>query len=369
MSYCNDYTSRKFSILSTFATIAVVIIHSNTLETYRESALAFGIGNAIAFLQHWAVPFFFMTSGFFFDRAFVDKSIVKTYSPFVVKKIRSLGIPYLLWGSVIGFLLMTPLKMIVNHQQGVPLYSGTIFSVEGTWNIIDSVIGISGYNFVGALWYVRVLLIAFLIAPIWIGLRKLSRWLMPLVGFGLILVFSAVSGGGGEECGEKFGEFYLQVSSFGWILLGMAVSAFRLEELKVPRGIIISAAFLWVIMSAIVIVNRFELAPWNSVLCIWFRIAPIFLIIVWWGLSDCAIAMFPEKLPEWFNYRFWIYCMHHPITAWVGGIVYAVVGHGISGRIIVQCVQAPMTILGCVVAAALVKRLAPKTFAVLCGGR
>lgn len=367
--YCSIYVSRKIAVLSTLATIAVAIIHSNSLERYYESRLVFSIGNVIAFLQHWAVPFFFMVSGFFFDRAFAEKPIIKSYYPFLLKKLRSLGLPYLLWGSVIGFLLMTPLKMIVNHQQGVAVLSGTIFAEHGVLNIADRVLGVSGGNFVGALWYIRVLLVAFLTSPIWVGLRKISKWLLPISGFGLILCFSAVSGGGGEERGEKFGFFCLQVSSFGWILLGMAVSAFKLEELKIPRNVATCAALLWVIMSAIVIVNRFELAPWNSALRIWFRIAPIFLIIAWWRGGDCVIARLPEKLPVWFSYRFWIYCMHHPITAWVGGVVYAVVGHGLPGKIVVQCVQAPITLFACIYAAVVVKKHWPKAFAVLCGGR
>lgn len=369
MSYCNSKTSRKIAVLTTLATIAVVIIHSNSLESYRESAWLFGIGNGIAFLQHWAVPFFFMVSGFFFDRAFDDGPLIGGYSSFLFKKLRTLGMPYLLWGSVIGFLLMTPLKIIVNQQQGAELLSGTIFATHGVWNVVDHVVGISGGNFVGALWYVRVLLIAFLMTPVWIGLRRVSRWLLPMVGIGLILGFSAVSGGGGEESGEKFGAFYLPVSSFGWILLGMAVSAFKLEEVKVPRCAVLCAAFLWTIMTVVVVINRFEIAPWNGVLCIWFRIAPLFLIVAWWGGVDGAIARLPEKLPEWFSYRFWIYCMHHPITAWVGGIVYAVVGHGLSGRIIVQFLQAPLTLLICICAAVVVKKLCPKVFKVLCGGR
>lgn len=100
MSYCNSKTSRKIAVLTTLATIAVVIIHSNSLESYRESAWLFGIGNGIAFLQHWAVPFFFMVSGFFFDRAFDDGPLIGGYSSFLFKKLRTLGMPYLLWGSV-----------------------------------------------------------------------------------------------------------------------------------------------------------------------------------------------------------------------------------------------------------------------------
>lgn len=64
MKYCSETTSRKIAVLTTLATVAVVIVHSNSLESIRTPSWAFWAGNAIAFLQHWAVPFFFMVSGF-----------------------------------------------------------------------------------------------------------------------------------------------------------------------------------------------------------------------------------------------------------------------------------------------------------------
>ena len=56
--YCSEGHSKRIKVLSLLATIAVVIIHSNSLEDIRNNALAWWIGNVVAVLQYWAVPFF-----------------------------------------------------------------------------------------------------------------------------------------------------------------------------------------------------------------------------------------------------------------------------------------------------------------------
>lgn len=259
-------------------------------------------------------------------------------------------------GSVFGFLTMTPVKMYVNHQHGDAILLGTVFSVPTIWGVIDWVIGVTrGSNFVGALWYVRLLLIVFLTAPLWLGLRKISRWVVLLVGFGLIFWLVSVSGRG-----EKIFGFSISVGEIGWILLGMAVSAFHQEETRIPKWAVAFSGIVWLVFSAFVIQNRLVDAAWNPCLQVWSRIAPLFLIVVWWGGYDVVPRVLPEILPEFFQWRFWVYCMHHPMTDWFGGIVYAVVGHDLVGRCILQIVLAPIVLGVCLFAAYLTKRFTPK---------
>ena len=370
MSYCSDYVSRKISVLSTIATVAVVIIHSNSLERFRDNRIAFVVGNAIAFLQHWAVPFFFMVSGFFFDRFWEGRSLRLSYFSFLKRKAFSIGLPYVFWGSVFGFFLMMPLKMIVNHQHGLVAWNSTIFDESSWWNVVNQTLGLGAVsNFVGAMWYLRALLLIFLAAPLWVCVRRISRLFMLVMGFALILSFSTITSGGGESIGEVWLGVHLNVASLGWFSLGTTISAFRLEEVKIPRGVIAFSALSWASASGCVIVNRLVQAEWSMMLCVWFRIAPLFLIVGWWGAVDylpsCAII----KYSKWIGMRFWIYCMHHPVSSWVGGCVYTVVGHELSGRVWLQCLQAPITLLVCYGSAIWVEKRAPRFFALLCGGR
>ena len=369
MKYCSEYVSRKIAVLSTVATIAVVVIHSNSLEDVRNPSWAFWVGRWISSLQHWAVPFFFMVSGFFFDRFFDGKPMLASLGGFLKRKFRSLAVPYVLWGGVFGFLTMTPLKMLVNRQHGDAILSGTIFSANGIFETIDRVVGLTGGNFVGALWYVRLLLIVFLTAPLWLCARRASKWLVVVVGVLLILCFSAVAGGGGDPDGERIGRFCIEFGGIGWLLLGMAASAFKVEEVRITKISVIASGLIWLAMMFLVIQSRFAEAPLNCWLKEWFRLSPLFLVIVWWGGYDIIPRILPEKLPDWFKVRFWVYCMHHPVTAWVGAAVHAVFGHAMCGRIAFQLLVAPLTIAACFASALIIRMSMPRLFAVMNGGR
>ena len=369
MKYCSETVSRKIAVLSAIATVAVVIIHSNSLENIRDCVFMFWIGRTIAYLQHWAVPFFFMVSGFFFDRYFTEKSFWAHFPNFLFRKVKSLAVPYVLWGSVFGFITMTPLRIYVNHQHGDSLLAGTIFASNSAWDVIDKVLGISACNFVEALWYVRLLIIVYMTAPIWIGLRKLSKFMLLLIGLTLVLGFSAVASEAADPEIVTIGGCFISVGGIGWMLLGMSVSAFKVEEIRLPTFLFFCSLLVWVAVSAIIINNRLHLGTWYPWMQEWYRIAPIFLILFWWGAYDFVPQLLPEKLPEWFGFRFWTYCMHHPVTAWVGGVVYAVFGHGMCGRVAFQLLVAPITIALCLGMGMLIKRNFIVAFRTLNGGR
>ena len=97
MKYCTDSVSRKLRILSFLATVSVVVIHTNYLERCVEGSVAWWVGNVIAYMQRWAVPFFFVVSGFFMEREFRDQEALSYLKTFFSKKSKSIIIPYLLW--------------------------------------------------------------------------------------------------------------------------------------------------------------------------------------------------------------------------------------------------------------------------------
>lgn len=369
MKYCSDTVSRKISVLSTIATVAVVIIHSNELANVRNPSWAFWVGRGIAYLQEWAVPFFFVVSGFFFDRFFCGKLFWSTFPSFLKRKLRSLFIPYVLWGGVYGFILMTPLTMSVNWQHGEPLLAHTIFAAHSIWNVIDRFAGITGGNFVQALWYVKVLLIVFVTAPFWVGIRKLSRWLILATGLFLVLNFSAVSFAGGDYGFSNVCGVHVHFGGIGWVMFGMAASAFRVEGMRIPKSFVTASGVLYLVMTCIVIVNRFHLAPWDGGLRVWFRIAPLFLIATWWGCYDYAPRLLPDKLPTCFSMNFWTYCMHHPITGYSSALFHALFGRSLLSACIYQVFGWILVLTVCLLCGFLVKRISPSAFAVMTGGR
>ena len=142
MKYCSDFTSRKIRILSFLATISVVIIHTNALEGNREVAAAWWIGNLIGYAQRWAVPFFFVVSGFFLHRVFECQQHVIA-ATFLKKRVKTLLIPYLFWGAIYGTVTMTPLLygVAVAHQESSPL-SHTVFT-GSIWHVVNHIVGIT----------------------------------------------------------------------------------------------------------------------------------------------------------------------------------------------------------------------------------
>lgn len=118
MSYCTEEISRKLRIISFIATIGVVIIHTNHLERLVGTPFAWWVGNIIGYLNRWAVPYFFVISGFFFERAFQGQKILPYWGSFLQKKKYALFVPYLLWGIVYGLPVMSALQVGVALQHG-----------------------------------------------------------------------------------------------------------------------------------------------------------------------------------------------------------------------------------------------------------
>lgn len=115
-SYTSADASLKIRVMAFLGAVAVVVIHSNSLESITDPLWAGRVGNWIGYLQRWAVPFFFMVSGFFFDRGYA--SVARGTKDFYRTKFKSLVVPYCLWGAVYGALMMTPILMWVNHAKG-----------------------------------------------------------------------------------------------------------------------------------------------------------------------------------------------------------------------------------------------------------
>lgn len=64
-SYVSAELSYKIRILSFLAAVAVVIIHSSSLESMTDPMWAGRLGNWIGYLQRWAVPYFFIITDSF----------------------------------------------------------------------------------------------------------------------------------------------------------------------------------------------------------------------------------------------------------------------------------------------------------------
>ena len=367
--YISPEISRKLRALSFLGAVSVVIIHSNPLETIADPLWAGRLGNWVGYLQRWAVPYFFITSGFFFDRGYA--AVDRDTMGFFHAKARSLLVPYLLWGAVYGTLTMTPVLMGVNRMKGVDICIGTIFQDFEIWPLVNRVFGIamaSPPN--GALWYVRLCMIFFLFAPVWRWLRKRVLWSIPCMAFGCIMFGTPFLRGYSTESITVHGTMIAcSLLGIGYLLLGMTASIFRAERLRVDFSCMVSMLIAWCAWTYVTIessLGALDIAPsvvlWNH------KVSGMLLIGALWGALDIAWPVLAKIRPEIIGLSFWIYCMHHPVTSCVGAALHAVLGRTLIGEVWRLILSAPITLSICIVCGLMVRKCGV-VYSLLTGGR
>ena len=143
--------SNKFKIASLLCAIMVVYRHSLNLQAFYEEGeyklISTTIETGISKLTEIAVPFFFLLSGFFFFRNTYYKQA--EYTQMIVKKSRTLLIPFLFW-NLVGII-----PLLINHK----------FIIES--NIFQYIFTLFNSDWNGALWYVRDLMTYMLFIPVY----------------------------------------------------------------------------------------------------------------------------------------------------------------------------------------------------------
>jgi len=171
--------SSKLTVLSFVSACFVVVLHA------YDKALAAGSGPSawiVTFvgwtLPTFAVPIFFVISGYLLGVKSGNGTKEGWYSQALRKRIRTLLVPYLIWCTVY-VLTVVPFAMIGNHLVGRSLVQNTHLHepVLSWWNLL-CIYGadISGFPANGVLWYIRNLLLLVLIAPPLVRLMS-NRWM------------------------------------------------------------------------------------------------------------------------------------------------------------------------------------------------
>lgn len=366
MIYCSRQVSVKIKVLSFWATLAVIVIHSNSLESINDNAFAWWIGNAIAVLQYWAVPYFFVVSGFFFDRGYVLRDI--SAREFLRKKVFSLGLPYLLWGAVFGGAVLTPVLMYVNLRGGRPICENTFMDASSSVFAVDRLIGgFSGAPPNGALWYIRMLLVIFLFAPIIKWLRKqFCVWVILCIGIFLIAFSSAINHGREMEMFVLYTiPVRMKLSGIGYFILGMVISAYSLENRSPRTMTVVPCVLIWFVGMLLAVFLRHKGIRILYPIELFERFSPLLAIIFLWTIPWEQTFISSDLI----SMRFWIYCMHHPITSYVSAGLHAIVGHSLCAEFFNMAVGPPICLLIVVLAGLMVRKVYPRMFGILNGGR
>lgn len=166
------------------------------------------IGRAGYYFSQVAVPFFFFTSGYFFFYK-VRKWDIQCYKKKIVKRLKSLLVPYLLWNILavcitilnkcMGVLILQkPMDDLINYLTNIKLWE-VIWNFT-TWN--EGVVNLLGWStqmygpFLLPLWFLRdLIVISFVLTPIiYLLIKYLKGYWVVLLGIAYLLKICTLPG-------------------------------------------------------------------------------------------------------------------------------------------------------------------------------
>ncbi len=353
--------SRRIRILSLLAMVSVVIKHSAPTLPFTEPVDLFFRSLLTTSWTNWAVPYFFIVSGFFFAN-----SSDSGYGLQVRKKIKTLLLPYIMW-AIIGFLIMTPLNMLNNIMTGKPVIEHTVFGLQGlmsVWsafgivaNPIRGMDGLLGPACNGPLWYVRALLLLFLFSPLFVWLKRILPNALAITALGIVL----------------FIPYYvipwitLPCSAIGYFLIGMTYRNF-IFCLRMPDSINMLCGLL---TAACAFVNAAMISDYVKipiVFCNIPRLFPLLMIVFAYHIVKRIEEKIPiDKIP--LGWPFWTYCFHGTIISCIAVGCMILGGKSRMALYIIMLSVPVITLLLSFLAFKIMNTYFPKTLAFLCGGR
>ena len=268
------------------------------------------------------------------------------YLGFVRKKARTLLVPYLLW-AVIGAFLVMPVIVFNNHVNHLPLLDRTFLGAGGLWRDFDALVGVTRNGPIGdlALWYVRVLLVFFLSAPLWKALVRCGKGVLLALGLALTLVAPEAWIPG----------LAIKYSSFGWLLLGMGAADWIADDRRLPRGAAILCGVAWV---GLALAKAFGVSHGLE------RLIPFAGLLFLWSIAD-----WDRLWRDWMRPTFWVYCLHGALAGYTLAGPLFVFGKGDVATFLIMLVMPWANIAVCLLLARLVRCRAPRLYAALTGGR
>ena len=168
--------SRKLTVVSFFSACAIVLLHAYENTRVGSGTLATDWATTLfsRVMTSFAVLMFFAVSGYLFGAKLNPGNRDGWYPALLKKRGRTLLVPYLVWCTIYAFTFI-PFSMFGNHLAGRALVHNTCLKepLLSVWNVFR----IYGLDFsvcpsAGILWYVRNLLLLFLLTPLLLPVMK-----------------------------------------------------------------------------------------------------------------------------------------------------------------------------------------------------
>lgn len=336
--------SNKFRNMALICAMLVVFIHTPchssdwTVQGFRW-IFSFGLAKI-------AVPFFFVSAGFFLAKHFDEDG---WYGSAVRSRVKTLLIPLLLW-NVISFVHGGVMRALANVFTGHPLLEYGAFHLDAVEALRILALWPFSQPYHGVLWFVRVLFLLVLVSP---GVRKLASLKMIVV---LYLLNGLVCPDYGVECTPlhfTFHEGFCSLFGLLYFTLGVYLQANQ-RVLHLSKRVGIS---LFVVGLVVLVFRGTPHVSLCSRLMTWLAV-PFLLAGTW--------SFVPEsEPPQWLAFKsFPIYMLHGLILGDIDKFMVKV-DVGLIGYV----GMALTAIAASVILVEVARKVAPKATGLLMGGR
>ena len=341
--------SRKVTIVSFILAVFVMYIHAKNLAYYdfgdAHGTLIYVLNQIFSeTFGRVGVPFFFLQSGYWMFRYDIFDTQSGVLKRKLKKKVRSLGVPYLLWNTfgLLFFLI-------------VPRLLGMIFGIYGdqvigiTWSNIFE--GIFLHKFYLPYWFMADLIVLTVLSPVLVVL--LRNKYVTYVTIAILLILSML----------EINISVCQTSSILLFLMGGALSVYHREYWENPnRNHFETACYiaLFIIGAAI----RWLSIPYLSTVFV--ALSPIFF---WKSCELLGEMKAFDHEPLWFcKQSFFIYSAHIiPVQALSS--LFSRVSSNMAWVSFSYVVNPLIVLLLLYVAARILAQWLPKVYGLLCGNR
>lgn len=358
----SKYLSRKIKFISLFSMIGVVFLHSyNFSDSFLTpcTRISEGFSAAVMFefffsngICRFAVPMFFLISGFLFFKSY-ENSVVG-YKKKVLKRCYSILTPYVLWSfiSAVFILFLTYIELTKN----LPIVLE--HPVEKTTDFLATFINPPAFQ----LWYLQQILIFTAIAPLIYALVKYTKGYI-LILFGLYwlsdysiiinsqaLFFFSVGAAfsifdKSKNVAKHTNKLQALIVTLIWILGCLGFTILAAAKLQ---GLIVT-----IIMSLI---------------C---KLIEIIGVVAMWLIFDIMVKMITNKkaLLLVSNHLFFIYALHEPLLHMSYQLALGTDSNSKLSHIILYICLPISTIAICVIVSMILRKIARPFHRLLTGGR
>lgn len=289
-----------------------------------------------------AVPLYFLLSAYLFYRNVDNDSLLSKMK----KRVRTLVIPYLLWG-----ILMYIYYCFIAKIPGI----GTFFSSSFDFSVSSLPMNILLASCSQVMWFVRCLIIYVIFAPIILLLLK--RKYVIIVAIALLLVLN-LAFSFGYSSPLFWAPLYL-IGAFLGKFYNRQIEEERFLNRISPRILII----MIIIWFAIVIIASWQ-GEYSKIYYCYRNMTPFFVYMI-----SCYVPVLYRRPIRFSNYSFWVFCTHLQILQIVRKIGMVVLGKTSFALIVVFGITILATLVISISCGMLVKKILPRVYSVLTGKR